>query len=290
MVSQTWDEIQKVNEAIRAGLKGEGNLGKKEHLVHALERVDLTMAQKLDARYYPEAAVLTLNRHAAGLKAGDTAKLIQMTPSGPLIECKGRIKVLAPHKVDAITVCKVRPLPISAGDRLQLKMNGKSADGLHRLANGEVVVVQSVCADGQITLSDGRVLPKGYRHFVHGYAVTSYGSQGKTVDHVIFADSAVQAATDAKQWYVTISRGRRSVEIFTSSKENLRANILNEGDRELAMEAFPEQQEPRAKKFTIPVIHRGMKLGREMVLALCYAAVRPFTATVKNTQSQEIRP
>ena len=29
-----------------------------------------------------------------------------------------------------------------------------------------------------------------YRQFVRGYAVTSYGSQGKTVDHVLFSDSA----------------------------------------------------------------------------------------------------
>jgi hypothetical protein len=33
------------------------------------------------------------------------------------------------------------------------------------------------------------------------YAVTSYGSQGKTVDHVLFSDSTIKAATNAQQWY-----------------------------------------------------------------------------------------
>jgi ATP-dependent exoDNAse (exonuclease V) alpha subunit len=50
---------------------------------------------------------------------------------------------------------------------------------------------------------------RDYRQFQRGYAVTSYGSQGKTVDHVLFAMQGMQAATNAQQWYVTISRGGR---------------------------------------------------------------------------------
>jgi len=79
------------------------------------------------------------------------------------------------------------------------------------------------------------------RHSVHwvflpGYAVTSYGSQGKTVDYVLFSDSTIKAATNAQQWYVTISRGRRSVRIFTPDKEQLRENVARSGHRPLAME------------------------------------------------------
>ncbi len=59
-----------------------------------------------------------------------------------------------------------------------------------RLANGEIVTVSAVLQDGSIRLDDGRTLPLDYRQFQRGYAVTSYGSQGKTVDHVLFADAA----------------------------------------------------------------------------------------------------
>jgi hypothetical protein len=68
------------------------------------------------------------------------------------------------------------------------------------------------------------------------YAVTSYGSQGKTVDYVLFSDSTVKAATNAQQWYVTISRGRRGVRIFTPDKEQLRENVFRFGHRPLALE------------------------------------------------------
>jgi hypothetical protein len=56
------------------------------------------------------------------------------------------------------------------------------------------------------------------------------------VDTVIFADAASVAATSAKQWYVTISRGRKRVVVFTPDKEGLRANIQRAGERELALD------------------------------------------------------
>ena len=73
-------------------------------------------------------------------------------------------------------------------------------------------------------------------NFLPGYAVTSYGSQGKTVDYVLFSDSTIKAATNAQQWYVTISRGRRGVRIFTPDKEQLRENLARSGHRPLALE------------------------------------------------------
>jgi hypothetical protein len=96
--------------------------------------------------------------------------------------------------------------------------------------------VKKVNTDGRIALTDGRILAKNYRQFVRGFAITSYASQGKTVDHVLFSDSAVKAATNQQQWYVTISRGRKGITIFTSDKVQLRENILRSGDRPLALD------------------------------------------------------
>ena len=87
-----------------------------------------------------------------------------------------------------------------------------------------------------IELTDGRVLDASFREFLPGYAVTSYGSQGKTVDYVLFSDSTIKAATNAQQWYVTISRGRRGIRIFTPDKQQLRENVTRSGHRPLAME------------------------------------------------------
>jgi hypothetical protein len=89
----------------------------------------------------------------------------------------------------------------------------------------EVVTVKEISNDGRITLADGRTLPSTYRRFIHGYALTSYGVQGKTVDHVIFSDSASRPATSAQQWYVTISRGRKGIFELLVVNDAIRAMV-----------------------------------------------------------------
>src|SRR6202012_4156505 len=133
-------------------------------------------------------------------------------------------------------------LALAQGDQLQLKANALLPDG-KELTNGELVTVKEVTPGGQIELKDGRVLPDHYREFVRGYAITSYGSQGKTVEHVLFSDSTVKAATNNQQWLVTISRGKRAVKIYTPNKEQMRENVSRLGDRELAIE-FAKQDTP----------------------------------------------
>jgi len=105
--------------------------------------------------------------------------------------------------LDHISVCQPRETFGGGRDRLHLKANRRLASH-GRVTNGELVTVKSVHAEGGIELTDGRVLDKDFREFLPGYAVTSYGSQGRTVDYVLFSDSTVKAATNAQQWYVTI--------------------------------------------------------------------------------------
>jgi conjugative relaxase-like TrwC/TraI family protein len=239
VVSQSWSEIHKVNEQVRLGLKTQKLIGEAETAVTALERQDLTDAQKRDKRFYQPDSILVFNRPTAGFKSGSAGKLCGITDKHLLIEADHRIRPVSFKELDKITVCQPKELSLSSGDRLQLKANAQSQDG-RRLANGELVTVKEIHADGRIALNDGRVLAKNYRQFVRGYAVTSYAAQGKTVDYVLFSDSAAKAATNEQQWYVTISRGRKGVKIFTADKIQLRQNIAHSGHRTLALDMAGE--------------------------------------------------
>jgi conjugative relaxase-like TrwC/TraI family protein len=239
VVSQSWSEIHKVNEQVRLGLKAQKLIGEAETTVTALERQDLTDAQKRDKRFYQPDSVLVFNRPTSGFKSGSTGKLRGVTDKHLLIEADHRIRPVPFKDLERITVCQPKELSLSSGDRLQLKANAKSQDG-RRLANGELVTVKQIHGDGRIALDDGRTLSKNYRQFVRGYAVTSYAAQGKNVDYVLFSDSAVKAATNQQQWYVTISRGRRGVKIFTADKIQLRENVARSGDRPLALDMARE--------------------------------------------------
>ena len=240
VVSQTWSEIHRVNEQVRAALKSRGLLGAEDRAVTTLETVDLTEAQKRDRRFYKEDTVIVLNRSAAGLDRGQVCQLVDLTDKGFLLKYADKTRTVPFRFVERLTVCQPKELMLAAGDRLQLKANAKTRAG-QRLANGELVSVKKVGTDGRITLRDGRVLQKDYRQFVRGFAITSYASQGKTVDHVLFSDSAIKAATN-QQWYVTISRGRKGITIFTSDKAQLRENILRSGNRELAIDLAEQRQ------------------------------------------------
>jgi conjugative relaxase-like TrwC/TraI family protein len=235
VVSQTWAEVHRVNSKVRDALKAKGLLGANDVAVKALDKLDLTNAEKRDKRYYPQDAVIVFNQKVRQAEPGMRGKLAGIVKAGVLVEIDGKC-VTVPNKVlDKISVCLPREIHVTQGDKLHLKANRKLASGA-RITNGELVVVKSVGVNGDIELTDGRVLDKSVREFLPGYAVTSYGSQGKTVDYVLFSDSTIKAATNAQQWYVTISRGRRGIRIFTPDKIQLRENLIRSGHRPLALE------------------------------------------------------
>ena len=68
VVSQTRAEVRAVNDAVRTALIARGKLGRAEHTIVALEAVDLTNAQKCDARYYPADALAVLIGKAEGCR------------------------------------------------------------------------------------------------------------------------------------------------------------------------------------------------------------------------------
>jgi ATP-dependent exoDNAse (exonuclease V) alpha subunit len=227
-----------VNSRVRDALKAKGLLGANDTVVQALDRLDLTTAQKRDERFYPKDAVVVFNQKIREVEPGAKGKLAGIVKAGVLVEVGGRFITVSNKMLDRISVCLPRELAVAPGDRLHLKANRKLTCG-QRVTNGELVTVKSLHADDRIELADGRVLDKDFREFLSGYAVTSYGSQGKTVDYVLFSDSTIKAATNAQQWYVTISRGRRGIRIFTPDKEQLRENVTRSGHRPLALELAP---------------------------------------------------
>ena len=235
VVSQTWTEVHRVNSRVRDVLKRKGLLGANDASVQVLERLDLTNAQKRDERFYPQDSVIVFNQKVREAEPGAKGTLSGILKSGLLVDVGGRFVTVTNKMLDHVSVCQTRDIAVASGDRLHLKANRKLASG-GRVTNGELVAVKSVRSDGSIELADGRVLDAGFREFLPGYAVTSYGSQGKTVDHVLFSDSTIKAATNAQQWYVTISRGRRGIRIFTPDKEQLRENVTRSGHRPLAVE------------------------------------------------------
>ena len=237
VVAQTREEVRNVNDAIRAKLQEVGKLGPSRTLT-TYQPVDLDEAQKKDARFYQAGHFASFIRGYGRFAKGDLCAIVGANERGVVIEKNGVQSTMSYRYADRLAVATAKETEIAAGDRLQLKFNGKSVEGT-RLNNGELVTVREVTRDGSLVVEAAGVrktLGPAQRLLVRGYAVTSYGSQGKTVDTVMLADAGKRAATDAHQWYVSISRGRKRVLVFTDDKETLRAQVQQAGGRELALD------------------------------------------------------
>ena len=117
------------------------------------------------------------NQKVREAKPGAKGKLAGILKSSVLVEVDGKFITVSNKVLNHVSVCLPREIQVAENDRLHLKANRKLAAG-GRVTNGELVTVKSVLPDGGVELTDGRVLDKGFREFLPGYAVTSYGSQG----------------------------------------------------------------------------------------------------------------
>jgi len=131
----------------------------------------------------------------------------------------------------------MQSLGVARGDHLRITKNGRTQEGRHRLNNGSIYEVKGLTKDGKIKLTNGWTLPKGFGHVAHGYCVTSHAAQGRTVDHVILAQSSDSAgAADKKQFYTSVTRGRHAVTIFTDDAQKLLRSVSRDRSRVSATE------------------------------------------------------
>src|SRR5438046_1936617 len=89
---------------------------------------------------------------------------------------------------------------------------------------------------------NGWVIPKEYGHLMHGYCVTSYGSQSKSVDRVFVAESSQSfRAADREQFYVSASRFKEALTIYTDDKEELLEAVSKSSERPSATDLVAKQ-------------------------------------------------
>ena len=255
LVAPTWAEIEAVTEKVRAALKTSGRLTGEEKEFEVFDSLSWTEAQKRDARQYRPGMVIRFNQSKGGFDKHETVSVVAVENDSLKVQrSDGSESIFKVGKGFALFAsCDVgekRKLKVAAGDKLLLQANAARK----RFINGELVEVQTIQGDS-IMLADGRVIPKTYRMFTHGYAVTSHAAQGKTVDEVlVVASSRSLPAVSQQQFYVSISRGRERCLVFTDDAERLRSHITHSSARLTAVEVVPHV---RRQKFILRVMQRG---------------------------------
>ncbi len=222
LVSPTWDEIEAVTEKVREALKAEGVVSQDKQALCVFDSLSWTTAQKKNVSQYEPGQRLRFVRKARDFDRGETVEIKAVVENGLRVRRPDGTEVnFVPAGAAASFDAGVsRELKVAAGDWLLLQANhGKE------FINGERVQVREI-SGGRITLTDGRTLPSTFNTFTHGYAVTSHSSQSKTVDDVLLvASSRSFGAVNREQFYVSISRGRKRVQVFTDDVELLARRV-----------------------------------------------------------------
>ena len=232
LVSPTWAEIAAVTEAVRAKLREQKQLAAKEEKVRVFDPVGWTDAQKRLVDHYEPGLQLRFVKNTAQFRAGESVEVVGHAGKQLRVQrADGRAVAFAPGRApSSFEVGQTRELGVAAGDVLLLRANAPG------FVNGERVQVRSIQKQA-ITLTDGRELPRDYRTFTHGYAVTSHAAQGKTVDEVlVVASSQSFGAVSQEQFYVSISRARERARIYTDDAELLGRRVEDTHTRKAAVE------------------------------------------------------
>ena len=226
VVSPTHAEGKRITDAIRAGLKAQGKLG-KERLVNAWVPAHLTDAQKADPTVYDAGDLLQFHQNAKGYHRG--TRLIVGEGSKVPTELADRFEAYRPAQ-----------LALAVGDRIRITAGGKTKDGKHRLSNGSLLNVQGFTQRGDIIVDRGWVIDRDFGHITHGYAVTSHASQGVTVDKVFIGVSSESfPATYQRTAYVAVTRGREQAQIFTDDRKEL-LRVISRPDNSLSATELAE--------------------------------------------------
>ena len=207
VVSPTHREGERVTDEIRAELRTAGKLKAAQRQFTVLENANLTAAERRDPVNYLPGDVLVFHQNVQGYRKGE--RIIVGEQPAPL------------HEANRFTAYRANSLCLSPGDLIRITKNGQSAQGT-RLNNGAVLAVKGFDDHGDIVLGNGVTIGKDWGHWTYGYCVTSHASQGRSVHRVFVGQSSESfPASSREQFYVSVSRGKEQVTVYTDDKRAL---------------------------------------------------------------------
>lgn len=238
VVSPTHAEGAKVTDAIRSELRAAKKLGVERDFVR-FQDLKWEEAERKRPENYREGLVVQFNQNTKGIIRGELFHVAGRNSSDQ-IELVGKAgrKVLLPlNEAKKFQVYEERQINLAKGDQIRITANGKTADG-RRISNGNVFKIEEIGKDGQIVLNTGaRLNPEQGLHIAYGYCQTSHSAQSKSVRDVLIAQSEASfVASSLNQFYVSCSRAKQSIRIFTDSRQGLQEAVGNPASRMAGIE------------------------------------------------------
>ena len=239
VVSPTHAEGQAITQAIRNKLKDKGLVDQDEKQFEVHRNLSFTRTEKQDHLNYDQGMIIQFYQSTDKYKAGTAYEVETITKNGQVLlrtNEKENGRPLPFSDSDKFEVFKQEKIAVAKGDMLRITGNGQTKE-FQALNNGESHKIKDFTKDGDIVLDNDQTLAKDYKNFNLGYYRTSHAAQGRDADDVFIAQSAASfAASNEKQFYVSVSRGVERCIIYTDDKESLKWAISKNADRTSADE------------------------------------------------------
>lgn len=242
VVSPTHAEGDRVTAEIRSRLKERNIISQDDRRYRTFKNLNLTEAEKMKPENYTAGNWIIFNQNVKGVKAGSRFEITGTDKDKVVVKNgQGDMLLLSTDKSKCFQVYEPKETCLSKGDKIRFTGNGKAIGGKH-LFNGSGCYVTGFDRHNNIKLSNGSTVSKDFGHFSLGYVVTSHASQGKTVDKVIISQSSMSLRASSKeQFYVSVSRGRQAVSIYTDSKVELLKAVSKSNERMSAHELLKQK-------------------------------------------------
>lgn len=232
VVSPTHAEGAKVTNAIREARRDVGQLGPERQFLQ-YQNLQWEEAERQLPENYRAGLVVQFHQNAKGIMRGAFFRVVGQGEDGKVrvMNQAGEPGVLNLKDAAKFLVYEEREIMLAKGDRIRITRNGVSENG-KRLNNGNVLTVEKFGRQGQMILSNSAVLARDHGHFAYGYCQTSHSSQSKSVRDVLVAQSADSfQASSQEQFYVSCSRGKQTIRIYTDNRQELQQAVGNSSTR-----------------------------------------------------------
>jgi ATP-dependent exoDNAse (exonuclease V) alpha subunit len=147
-------------------------------------------------------------------------------------------------------------MQVSIGD--QIRVTAGFREGKNVFKNNDIADVREI-TDTELVLDDGRRMRRNGVRIDQGVCITSHASQCRTVDQVVvLADGA-----DAKGWYVSLSRARDAMHVYTRDKAALRQSVMQHGERKSVWELVQalRRSKPQSRDRMMPDLWAARQAG-----------------------------
>ncbi|SKB01872.1 conjugative relaxase domain-containing protein, TrwC/TraI family [Prosthecobacter debontii] len=262
VVSPTHAESALVTQAIREARREAGQL-QGERVFTQYRNLQWEEAERGFAQNYQPGMVVQFHQNGKGIKRGEIFR-VQEVADGQvkMTAASGRSVDLPLKECGKFLVYEEMEIRLAKGDRIRITRNGFSENG-RRLNNGNTAVVEKFGKKGEIILTGGVVLNPHHGHFAYGYCQTSHSSQSLSIRDVLVAQSKNSlVASSQEQFYVSCSRGKQTLRIYTDDRELLREAVGHSSTRLAGMELAGLTQKDLS---TFMATELGAKQWREAI-------------------------